>query len=252
VEASNKEVKIAYDKKARVLLPMLAFALTCGAAHGFQAAASDAPQSGADSSVANNARNSAAHSAVSDAKPAPANAEHAIAKMIPVKGIPKFGEVSPQLFRGGQPSSEGLEFLADLGVGIIVNLRPGDHPEEEEEASRLGMRYISIPWQCYHPNDAAIASFLTVLGENPGKKIFVHCELGSDRTGMSIAAYRMSAQGWSAEEAMKEMQVYGFSSSHHLTCRGLAGYEQAFPSAFKSHLEFLNLRPVEPAPARAR
>jgi protein tyrosine phosphatase (PTP) superfamily phosphohydrolase (DUF442 family) len=241
-------MKISYDKISRVLLPILAFALACGAARGFQAAASDATQSSADSSVAY----AAAHSAVSDAKPAPANAEHAIAKMIPVKGIPKFGEVSPQLFRGGQPSSEGLGFLADLGVGIIVNLRPGDHPEEEEEASRLGMRYISIPWQCYHPNDAAMANFLTVLRENPGKKIFVHCELGSDRTGMSIAAYRMSAQGWTAEEAMTEMQVYGFSSSHHLSCRGLAGYEQAFPSAFKSHLEFLNLRPVEPAPASAR
>lgn len=245
-------MRIACDKISRVLLPILGFALACGAARGFQAAASDATQSGPDSSVAGNAGNSAAHSAVSDAKPAPANAAHAIAKMIPVKGIPKFGEVSPQLFRGGQPSSEGLEFLADLGVGIIVNLRPGDHAREEEEASRLGMRYVSIPWQCYHPNDAAIASFLTVLRENPGKKIFVHCELGSDRTGMSIAAYRMSAQGWTAEEAMKEMQAYGFSSSHHLTCRGLAGYEQAFPTAFKSHLEFLSLRPVEPAPASAR
>ena len=241
-------MRIACDKISRVLLPILAFALAWGAAHGFQAAASNAPQSGTDSSAAS----AGAHGAVSDAKPAPANAEHAIAKMIPVKGIPKFGEVSAQLYRGGQPSSEGLAFLADLGVGIIVNLRPGDHTEEEAEASRLGMRYVSIPWQCYHPNDAAIASFLTVLRENPGKKIFVHCELGSDRTGMSIAAYRMSAQGWSAEEAMTEMRVFGFTSSHHLTCRGLAGYEQAFPSAFKSHLEFLSLRPVEPAPASAR
>ena len=241
-------MKISCDKISRALLPILACALACGTARGFQAAASNAPQSGADSSVAG----AGAHSAVSDAKPAPANSEHAIAKMIPLKGIPKFGEVSAQLYRGGQPSSEGLAFLADLGIGIIVNLRPGDHAEEEAQASRLGMRYVSIPWQCYHPNDAAIASFLTVLRENPGKKIFVHCELGSDRTGMSIAAYRMSAQGWSAEEAMTEMRVFGFTSSHHLTCRGLAGYEQAFPSAFKSHLEFLSLRPVEPAPASAR
>jgi protein tyrosine phosphatase (PTP) superfamily phosphohydrolase (DUF442 family) len=241
-------MKISCYKISRVLLPVLAAALACGVARGFQAAASDATQTGADSTVAN----AAARNAVSDAKPAPANAEHAIAKMIPLKGIPKFGEVSPQLFRGGQPSSEGLEFLAGLGVGIIVNLRPGDHPEEEAEARRLGMRYVSIPWQCYHPNDAAMANFLTVLRENPDKKIFVHCEFGTDRTGMSIAAYRMSAQGWTAKEAMTEMQIFGFSSSHHLTCRGLANYEQAFPSAFKSHLEFLSLRPVEPAPASAR
>jgi protein tyrosine phosphatase (PTP) superfamily phosphohydrolase (DUF442 family) len=245
-------MKITYDKTARVLLAILAFALTCGEARGFQATASNAPQSGTESSATSNAPNSAAQSAVSDAKPALPNTRHPFAKMISVNGIPRFGEVSPQLYRGAQPSSEGLEFLAEMGVGIIVNLRTGDHPEEEAEASRLGMHYVSIPWQCYHPNDAAIANFLNVLRDNPGKKIFVHCELGSDRTGMSIAAYRMSVQGWSADEAMNEMQAYGFSSSHHLSCRGLANYEQTFPNAFKSHPEFSDIRPVEPAPASAR
>jgi protein tyrosine phosphatase (PTP) superfamily phosphohydrolase (DUF442 family) len=241
---------------SRVVLPILALALACGSARAFQAAASDATHSGADSSAADNARNSAAHaaanSATNGAKPAPANAEHAIAKMIPVNGIPKFGEVSPQLYRGAQPSSEGLEHLASMGVEIIVNLRPGEHPDEEQEATRLGMRYVSIPWHCYHPNDEVMADFLHVLRENPNKKVFVHCELGSDRTGMSIAAYRMSVQGWSADEAMKEMQAYGFSGSHHLTCRGLADYERSFPTAFQSHPEFLDLRPVVPAPASAR
>jgi protein tyrosine phosphatase (PTP) superfamily phosphohydrolase (DUF442 family) len=245
-------MKISFNKTARVLLAILAFASACGAARGFQTAASDAPPSGADGNTGDNARNSAASTAVSDVKPALPNTQHPFAKMISVNGIPRFGEVSAQLYRGAQPSSEGIEFLAKMGVEIIVNLRPGDHPEEEAEASRLGMRYVSIPWQCYHPNDTAIANFLHVLRENPDKKIFVHCELGSDRTGMSIAAYRMSVQGWSAKEAMKEMQAYGFTSSHHLTCRGLAGYEQAFPSAFESHLDFLSLRPVAPAPANPR
>jgi tyrosine-protein phosphatase SIW14 len=245
-------MKISFNRTARVLPAILAFALTCGEARGFQTAASDAPQSGGESSATSNAPNSAASTAVSDVKPAPPNPQHMFAKMISVNGIPRFGEVSPQLYRGAQPSSEGIEFLAKMGVEIIVNLRPGDHPEEEAEAGRLGMRYVSIPWQCYHPNDTAIANFLHVLRENPDKKIFVHCELGSDRTGMSIAAYRMSVQGWSADDAMKEMQAYGFTSSHHLTCRGLAGYEQAFPRAFESHLDFLSLRPLEPAPANPR
>jgi hypothetical protein len=70
---------------------------------------------------------------------------------------------------------------------------------------------FSIPWQCYHPSDTAIAEFLTVLHENPRKKIFVHCEYGSDRTGMSIAAHRMSDEGWSPEEARREMKAFGFN-----------------------------------------
>jgi len=242
-------IKISFDQAARLLLTILAFALTCGGARGFQAAQSDAPQSGADTAKAN----ATAGNAASDAtKPALPNTQHAFAKMISVNGIPRFGEVSPQLYRGGQPSSEGLEFLAKMGVKIIINLRPGEHPEEQTEAGKLGMQYISIPWQCYHPNDAAIANFLNVLRENPDKRVFVHCELGSDRTGMSIAAYRMSVQGWSADEAMKEMQTYGFTKSHHLTCRGLANYEQTFPDVFKSHPEFLDLHLGEPAPASAQ
>ena len=245
-------MKISHANIPRVLLAILVFALTCSEARGFQNAASEAPQPGTDSSAAGNASNSAPHTAASDVGPALPIPQHAFPKMISVNGIPRFGEVSPQLYRGAQPSSEGLEFLAKMGVRIIVNLRPGEHPKEEAEVSRLGMRYVPIPWHCYRPNDAAIASFLRVLRENPDEKIFVHCELGSDRTGMSIAAYRMSVEGWSAAEAMKEMQSYGFASSHHLTCRGLADYERAFPSAFQSHSEFLDLRPIEPTPGGAR
>lgn len=235
-------MKISCANFSRLFLAVLALALTCSAARAWQSAAANATQS----NVAGSTANAAANNASSGAKPAPANADHAIAKMISVQGIPKFGEVSPQLLRGGQPSSEGLELLAKMGVGIIVNLRPGEHPEEEAQANKLGMRYVAIPWHCYHPNDAAMAAFLTLLHENPDKKIFVHCELGTDRTGMSVAAYRISAQGWSAEEAMKEMQAFGFSSSHHVTCRGLAGYEETFPSAFKTGEAFQKLRPPTP------
>ena len=238
-------MKISSAHFSLVLLATLLFTLTCSDAYPFQFAASAAPRS----SVAGFAANNSINKPVNDAKPAPATADHAIAKMIPVQGIPKFGEVTPQLFRGAQPSHEGLEFLAKMGVGIIVNLRPGEHPDEEAQANKLGMRYVSIPWHCYHPNDASIAAFLTLLHENPDKKIFVHCELGIDRTGMSVAAYRISAQGWSAEEAMKEMQAFGFSSSHHVTCPGLAGYEETFPGAFKTGDAFQKLRPRDPVNA---
>ncbi len=234
-------MKISYDKLSRVALPLLALMLTSGSARGFQSAASDAAHPAADSSAA-----------ASDAKSAPENAQHAIAKMVPANGIPKFGEVSQQLYRGAQPSSAGLELLAKMGVAIIVNLRPGDHPEEEAEASKLGIRYISIPWHCYHPNDAAIADFLNVLRENPDKKIFVHCELGSDRTGMSVAAYRISVEGWSAGEAMREMQAFGFTGSHHLTSRDSRSTNGHSPALSKRTRSFWTcVRWNQRLPARA-
>src|SRR6202167_4119305 len=131
-------MKISHGNIPRVLLAILVFTLTCGEAHGFQNAVSEAPQSGADSSAAGNASNAAPHTAASDVRPALPIPRHAFPKMISVNGIPRFGEVSPQLYRGAQPSSEGLEFLAKMGVRIIVNLRPGEHPKEEAEVGRLG------------------------------------------------------------------------------------------------------------------
>jgi len=108
----------------------------------------------------------------------------------------------------------------------------------------LGMQYVSIAWHCPWPKDAAMAKFLQVLRENRGKKVLVHCRLGDDRTGMMVAAYRMAEEGWTAQEAMKEMQAFGFSTLHHAICPGLAGYEETFPQRLKTSSAFKELRPT--------
>jgi len=69
----------------------------------------------------------------------------------------------------------------------------------------------------------------------------VHCRLGDDRTGMMIAAYRMAVEGWSADDAMLEMQHFGFTRAHHFICPRLGPYEQAFPSRLKSDPVFKDL-----------
>ena len=44
---------------------------------------------------------------------------------------------------------------------------------------------------------------------------FVHCQHGSDRTGVCIAAYRIVVQGWTKQDAIREMTGgnYGFHGS---------------------------------------
>jgi len=156
--------------------------------------------------------------------------------------IPDFDEVTPTLYRGAQPKEHGFEALAMMGVQIVVDLR-GDRDKEREEVTRLGMQYVSMSWQCSFPKDRIFAAFLTLIRANPGKKIFVHCRVGDDRTGMMIAAYRMAEQRWSAERAMKEMGSFGFSLVHkHLICPRLADYEEEFPKRFATKPEFEELR----------
>ncbi len=158
-----------------------------------------------------------------------------------VHGIPRFGEVTPFLYRGGQPTESGFEGLAKMGIDIVVDTR-GSRREERDMVTKLGMRYVPIPWHCPFPKNKTFARFLALLRENPGKKVFVHCRLGNDRTGMMIASYRMAEQGWTAKRAKKEMQAYGFSATHHLICPGLSGYESDFPEKFEKSRDFESLR----------
>lgn len=168
--------------------------------------------------------------------------ERTIARKLAVPGVPNLGEVSSTLYRGAQPTPQGFQKLAEMGISIVVDLRERGREVERQQVTKLGIRFVAIPWNCFHPEDTDMARFLGLLRDNRGKKVFVHCQTGNDRTGMMIAAYRMAEEGWTAEEAMKEMEAYGFTYSHHLICPGLSTYEARFPRRFKTSPAFRDLR----------
>jgi tyrosine-protein phosphatase SIW14 len=164
---------------------------------------------------------------------AKSRATRAIGRKLREKGVPNFGQITPTLYRGGLPSNAGFKALAKMDVKIVVDTR-ANSKSEEQQVQKLGMQYVAIPWHCPWPKDEVFAKFLKLLRENEGKRVFVHCRLGDDRTGMMTAAYRMAEEGWSADEAMKEMQAFGFSRAHHYLCPGLARYEREFPVRLKN------------------
>src|ERR1700687_3039662 len=158
-----------------------------------------------------------------------------------VNGIGNVAEVTPRLYRGAQPNKRGYAALAKMGVDIVVDTRGNRTKSEGKEVRRHGMQYVAIPWHCPFPRDETFARFLRLLRENPNKKVFVHCRLGDDRTGMMIAAYRMAAEGWTADEAMVEMRQFGFNRAHHFICPGLASYEREFPEHLRRDPAFRGL-----------
>jgi len=162
-------------------------------------------------------------------------------------GLPNFGEITPNLLRGGQPGADGLETLKEMGVSIVIDMRSGASDHEKTAVNKLGMQYVSIPWHCPFPSDEAFARFLKIVEDNPDKKIFVHCRLGDDRTGMAIASYRMAEEGWSADEALKEMELFGFDWKHHMICPTLQHYEKSFPERLKKKDSFKDLHAVKPS-----
>jgi protein tyrosine/serine phosphatase len=175
-----------------------------------------------------------ATAALAQSAPKPTSA-HAPARRITVIGVSNFGEVTPQLFRGGQPKGTGYANLKKMGADIVVDLRLSGKEAEKRNVTAAGMQFVSIPWHCLYPRDRVFTKFLTLLRENPHKKVFVHCRYGDDRTGMMIAAYRMAVQGWSSDEAAQEMRKFGF---HRLICPSLDFYEKNFPEHLLKSPEF--------------
>ncbi len=141
-------------------------------------------------------------------------------------GLPNFHQVNDAVYRGGQPTDEGWQSLAKMGVKTVIDLRRVDeHPTtlEQQAVTAAGMRYINIPMQgIVAPPDSVIAKILSLF--DSAGPVFVHCKRGADRTGAVIACYRISHDHWDRERALREAKSYGMSWMQF----GLKQYVKAF------------------------
>jgi tyrosine-protein phosphatase SIW14 len=209
-----------------------------------------APAVSQQSGAPNNAALASSGGKISAAVSQPVVAVRAIgvpAEKLRIVGVPNAGRIGDVLFRGAQPSAQGLAELKKLGVTTIVDLRGnrGEVQWERSQSEALGMRFVNIPvtgWSS--PADAQVAQFLKLFGD-PSQKVFVHCRFGEDRTGVMVAAYRIAAQKWTADQALGEMNAFGF---HYHLYRGMRSYIRKFPDNYASEGTFAALRGSPAAP----
>ena len=126
--------------------------------------------------------------------------------------LPRFEQVSETLYRGAQPLDGGLSKLRDLGVNTVINLRRADDRSRAEEAKvrALGLNYfnVSLPgWG--RPEDARIVRIMEIINAPESGRVFIHCKAGVDRTGLIVAIYRISRDGWSSHRALAEAERLG-------------------------------------------
>lgn len=128
-------------------------------------------------------------------------------------GVPNFHKVNEGLYRGGQPSHEGFNSLEKLGIRTVIDLRIPDSAanREKQMVESLGMHYVHIP---LHGGEVPIRSDIdqvfSILLDAAQWPVFVHCREGKDRTGMIIACYRISHDGWTNMRALAEAKSYAF------------------------------------------
>ncbi len=131
-----------------------------------------------------------------------------------VHGIKNFHQVDEHVFRGAQPSEEGLRDLAKEGVKLVIDLRETGRRSAAEErvVTAAGMRYVNVPMTgLTAPTDSEITEILGLLGNASAGSAFVHCMRGADRTGAVIAAYRIQHDHWQNAQALKEAISDGMS-----------------------------------------
>ncbi len=128
--------------------------------------------------------------------------------------IDNFGRVDPMYYRGSQPEGHDYADLAALGVKTIINLTSDDaEPNEQAMVTQAGMKYLQIPMTTHQPpSSAQLAQFLKVVNDPASQPVYVHCVGGRHRTGVMTAAYRITQDGWNADQAFKEMKQYKFGA----------------------------------------
>src|SRR5689334_21022376 len=135
-------------------------------------------------------------------------------------GLRDFGKITDHIWRGAEPTADGYRNLVERGhVKSFLSLRRGENRDEVnlKLANIAGVKCYQVSMKEWDPGQnnlhqlALALKTIKDLSDNPKTRpVFVHCKAGENRTGFVIATYRMVYQGWTPEEAVREMRAYGF------------------------------------------
>lgn len=140
------------------------------------------------------------------------------------------------MYRSGQLEADELErAIGELGIRTVVNLG-SKHDWDEPVCRAQGVKYVDLPvgdvWAMCGvpaPNQTAggepydLRPLWELLESPEAQPILIHCWGGVHRTGVASAIYRIRHDGWRAEEAIREMDLYGFDS-HKSKFEGVRAY----------------------------
>jgi len=140
-------------------------------------------------------------------------------------------EVTPgKVYRSGQMTAEGFtEAVARYQIRTILNLQD-EYPDPDIQKSfwsdetvketalcrQLGVRYLYLPPDLISrrlvpaQRPEAIERLLAVLDDPASYPVLLHCKAGLHRTGVMVAVYRMEYEGWSPQQAIRELKDNGF------------------------------------------
>ena len=140
---------------------------------------------------------------------APAARNPKWAQPIKAEGLPNLHKISDALYRGAQPTAEGIKELKKMGVKTIVCLR-SVHSDKDLLVDS-GLNYEEISFKTWHAENEDVVRFLKIVTDKSKQPVFFHCQHGADRTGTMCAIYRIVVESWTKKDAINEMTDGGYS-----------------------------------------
>jgi hypothetical protein len=155
------------------------------------------------------------------------------AQKIALAGVPNCYQVTTNLYRGAQPTADGMAHLQALGVRFVVSLRM--LRSDRYELRGIALKSLNLGMVPWHPNPSDVVKFLKAATDTNNLPVFIHCQYGADRTGLMCAMYRVVVCDWTKQEAIAEMRNGGFNFSGNW--KSLAAFiEKADVADFKRRI----------------
>lgn len=133
-----------------------------------------------------------------------------------------------RIIRGSNPTGKA-ELLKKNGITDILIFRKGQKSELDAEYQDLyqsgfkenQITHIDMNWKDIADQKAECEKVVNALmlintvANQPERKIYFHCTMGEDRTGLLAGLFRIQNQNWTTENAFKnEMCKYGFGEAN--------------------------------------
>lgn len=121
--------------------------------------------------------------------------------------IENFYKVDSGIYRSAQPSAEAFAEMEKMGIKEVLNLR--NYHSDDDEAKGTNLTLHRIAMKASNSDWDKMVEALRIIKNRKGP-IVIHCWHGSDRTGLTVALYRIAFQNWSKDDAIDELENGGY------------------------------------------
>ena len=128
-------------------------------------------------------------------------------------GVENLALLAPGIYRGAEPTAEGLRTLKEMGVRTVIGFR--SYHSTAKAVEEAGMTSVELPIGAgllgsEPPTEEQMETFFRTVLDPAKRPVYFHCAYGKDRTGTMAALYRIEVDGWTSAEAIEEMQSFGY------------------------------------------